>query len=67
MTGQYTESVDEHDENLEFALVEQAKTNPEAFGKLYELYVEKIYNYIYYRIGNHHDAGILPPKFFIGR
>ena len=24
-------------------LIEQAKTNPEAFGKLYELYVEKIY------------------------
>ena len=27
-------------------LVEQAKTDPEAFGKLYELYVEKIYNAI---------------------
>jgi RNA polymerase sigma-70 factor, ECF subfamily len=45
-------------------LVEQAKTNPEAFGKLYELYVEKIYNYVYYRIGNHHDAEDLTAKTF---
>lgn len=45
-------------------LVEQAKTDPEAFGKLYELYVEKIYNYAYYRIGNHHDAEDLTAKVF---
>ncbi len=45
-------------------LVEQAKTDPEAFGKLYELYVEKIYNYIYYRIGNHHEAEDLTAKVF---
>ncbi len=45
-------------------LVEQAKTDPDAFGKLYELYVEKIYNYIYYRIGNHHEAEDLTAKVF---
>ena len=45
-------------------LVGQAKTDPEAFGKLYELYVEKIYNYVYYRIGNHHDAEDLTAKTF---
>ncbi len=45
-------------------LVEQAKTDPEAFGRLYELYVEKIYNYVYYRIGNHHDAEDLTAKVF---
>lgn len=45
-------------------LVEQAKTDPDAFGKLYELYVEKIYSYIYYRIGNHHDAEDLTAKVF---
>lgn len=45
-------------------LVEQAKTDPEAFGQLYGLYVEKIYNYIYYRIGNHHDAEDLTAKVF---
>jgi RNA polymerase sigma-70 factor (ECF subfamily) len=37
-------------------LVELAKRNKEAFGVLYERYVEKIYKYIYYRTGNHHDA-----------
>ncbi len=45
-------------------LIEQAKTDPEAFGQLYELYVEKIYNYIYYRLGNHHDAEDLTAKVF---
>ena len=45
-------------------LVEQAKTDPEAFGQLYGLYVEKIYNYIYYRIGNHYDAEDLTAKVF---
>lgn len=45
-------------------LVEQAKTDPEAFGKLYELYVDKIYSYIYYRIGNHQEAEDLTAKVF---
>ncbi len=37
-------------------LVQQAKDNQDAFGVLYERYVGKIYNYVYYRTGNHHDA-----------
>lgn len=37
-------------------LVELAKASKEAFGVLYERYVDKIYRYIYYRTGNHHDA-----------
>lgn len=45
-------------------LVEQAKTNPEAFGLLYEQYVNKIYNYIYYRTGNQQDAEDLTAKVF---
>lgn len=36
----------------------------EAFGELYERYVEKIYNYIYYRTGNHHDAEDLTARVF---
>ncbi len=48
----------------EIALVEQAKTDPEAFGLLYEQYVDKIYNYVYYRTGNHHDAEDLTAKVF---
>jgi RNA polymerase sigma-70 factor (ECF subfamily) len=45
-------------------LIEQAKTDPAAFGQLYELYVDKIYNYIYYRVGNHHEAEDLTAKVF---
>ncbi|MEJ2207952.1 MAG: sigma-70 family RNA polymerase sigma factor [Anaerolineae bacterium] len=48
----------------EAALVEQAKTDAEAFGQLYERYVDKIYNYVYYRTGNHHDAEDLTAKVF---
>jgi RNA polymerase sigma-70 factor (ECF subfamily) len=49
------------DEN---ALVERAKTDPVAFGILYERYVNKIYNYVYYRIGNQHDAEDLTARTF---
>jgi RNA polymerase sigma-70 factor (ECF subfamily) len=49
------------DEN---ALVERAKTDSAAFGILYELYVNKIYNYIYYRVGNQHDAEDLTARTF---
>jgi RNA polymerase sigma-70 factor (ECF subfamily) len=48
----------------EVALIERAKEDPEAFGLLYERYVDKIYNYIYYRTGNHHDAEDLTAKVF---
>jgi len=36
----------------------------EAFGVLYELYVERIYNYIYYRTGNKNDAEDLTSRVF---
>lgn len=48
----------------EVALVEKAKTDAEAFGLLYERYVDRIYSYIYYRTGNHHDAEDLTAKVF---
>ncbi|MCC7359336.1 MAG: sigma-70 family RNA polymerase sigma factor [Anaerolineales bacterium] len=48
----------------EAGLVAQAKTNPQAFGALYERYVQKIYNYVYYRTGNVHDAEDLTAKVF---
>jgi RNA polymerase sigma-70 factor (ECF subfamily) len=48
----------------ETALVERAKTDPDAFGLLYERYVDRIYNYVYYRTGNHHDAEDLTAKVF---
>ncbi len=36
----------------------------EAFGVIYERYVHRIYNYIYYRTGNHHDAEDLTARVF---
>jgi RNA polymerase sigma-70 factor (ECF subfamily) len=36
----------------------------EAFGMLYEEYVERIFNYVYYRTGNQHDAEDLTAKVF---
>lgn len=52
------ETVDEQ------ALVEQAKVDPEAFGLLYERYVDRIYHYVYYRTGNVHDAEDLTARVF---
>lgn len=37
-------------------LVEEAKYNPIAFGRLYDLYYQKIFNYILHRTGNVADA-----------
>jgi RNA polymerase sigma-70 factor (ECF subfamily) len=45
-------------------LVKRAKKDPAAFGLLYERYVAKIYNYVYYRVGNHHDAEDLTSRVF---
>jgi RNA polymerase sigma-70 factor (ECF subfamily) len=36
----------------------------EAFGALYDRYVGRIYNYIYYRTGNQHDAEDLTSRVF---
>mgnify|MGYP000151761500 CR=1 FL=1 len=46
-------------------LVDLAKAgDKDAFGELYERYMEKIYSYIYYRTGNHHDAEDLTARVF---
>lgn len=46
-------------------LIERARTDKEAFGELYERYVDRIYNYVYYRIGNAADAEDLTAKIFV--
>lgn len=46
------------------ALVELAADDKEAFGELYERYLTKMYNYVYYRTGNTHDAEDLTAKIF---
>ncbi len=45
-------------------LVAWAKDDTAAFGELYTRYVGKIYNYVYYRTGNHHDAEDLTSRVF---
>ncbi len=45
-------------------LIAQAQQDPNAFGVLYERYVKKIYNYVYYRVGNHQDAEDLTARTF---
>lgn len=45
-------------------LVEAAKKDKQAFGEIYERYLDKIYNYIYYRTGNKQDAEDLTSKVF---
>ena len=36
----------------------------DAFGELYERYAERIFNYVYYRTGNQHDAEDLTARVF---
>ena len=51
-------------EESDAAFIARAKEDPEAFGLLYERYVANIYNYIYYRTSNHHDAEDLTARTF---
>lgn len=52
---------DPQDEKI---LIDKAKRDPAAFGILYERYVERIFNYIYYRTGSVSDAEDLTGKVF---
>ncbi len=48
----------------ETLLAQAAQGDSEAFGVLYERYVGRIYNYIYYRVGNPYDAEDLTARVF---
>jgi len=45
-------------------LLHASQGDLEAFGVLYEKYVERIFNYVYYRTGNVHDAEDLTARVF---
>jgi RNA polymerase sigma-70 factor (ECF subfamily) len=45
-------------------LIRRAATDPDAFGELYARYVRRIYSYIYYRTGDHHEAEDLTERVF---
>ncbi len=53
-----------HSKIDESELIERARTDRRAFGDLYELHVGRIYNYLYYRTGNQHDAEDLTARVF---
>lgn len=48
----------------EMVLNRAVQGDKDAFGVLYERYVGKIFNYIYYRTGNQHDAEDLTARVF---
>ncbi len=50
--------------NEEDILARASQGDRDAFGQLYERYVERIFNYVYYRTGNTHDAEDLTARVF---
>lgn len=50
--------------NDDTALTRAVGGDADAFGEIYESYFGRIYNYIYYRTGNHHDAEDLTARVF---
>jgi RNA polymerase sigma-70 factor (ECF subfamily) len=50
----------------EAALVQRAADHdPEAFGRLYDIHVDRVYRHIYYRVGNEQDAEDLTQQVFL--
>ncbi len=50
--------------NEEDVLARASQGDRDAFGLLYERYIERIFNYVYYRTGNLHDAEDLTARVF---
>ena len=46
-------------------LVQDAKADPLAFGRLYDHYVQPVYRYLYSRVGTRHDAEDLTSQTFL--
>jgi RNA polymerase sigma-70 factor (ECF subfamily) len=44
------------DPNVNIWVEEAVRGDKEAFGKLYDLYNERVYRHIYYKVGNHAEA-----------
>jgi RNA polymerase sigma-70 factor (ECF subfamily) len=56
--------VQEIEFNEEEVLSLASEGDRDAFGRLYERYVDRIFNYVYYRTGNLHDAEDLTARVF---
>ena len=50
--------------NEEEVLTRASEGDRDAFGLLYERYIDRIFNYVYYRTGNLHDAEDLTARVF---
>jgi RNA polymerase sigma-70 factor (ECF subfamily) len=48
----------------EEVLMRASQGDRDSFGQLYERYIERIFNYVYYRTGNLHDAEDLTARVF---
>lgn len=59
-----TENLSQEEIRAEALLVEEARQEPSAFGVLYERYVDRIYGYIYHRVGNAQEAEDLTARTF---
>lgn len=49
----------------ELKMIKAVRKHPKAFGELYNLYVEKVYRYLYSRVGNVPDAEDLTAQTFL--
>jgi RNA polymerase sigma-70 factor (ECF subfamily) len=56
--------VPDTDFNEEDVLTRASQGDRDAFGQLYERYIDRIFNYVYYRTGNLHDAEDLTARVF---
>ncbi len=62
---QFAVSAEEKTDRVSDLVDRASKGSGEAFGQLYQLYVDRIYNYIYYKTGNTVDAEDLTEQVFI--
>ena len=49
----------------ELALIRAARQDPALFGELYKHYIERVYRYLYSRVGNVHEAEDLTAQTFL--
>ena len=61
----YPVVVESKAETSDAMVAEAAKTNPHAFGELYERYYARVYRYVYHRVGNTADAEDLTAVVFM--
>ena len=62
--GRTTPDPQDEEKAIESALVARAKKDTQAFGELYERYVDRIYSYVYSRVQNAEDTEDLTARIF---